>query len=66
MNGWMFSICLAVSPLNDDICTRLEQTVYINKEDCLREQNIQGDPAIRQPVWISKCQPTKIKKPKPK
>lgn len=66
MNGWMFSVCLAVSPLNGDVCTRLEQTVYTQKEDCLRDQTLQSDPMIRQSAWVAKCQPVKIKKPAPK
>lgn len=63
MNGWMFSVCLAVSPLNGEVCTRLEQSVFEKKEDCLRAQGIQSDPAIRQSAWVSKCSQIKIKKP---
>jgi hypothetical protein len=66
MNGWMFAICLAVSPLNGDVCTRLEQYVYAKKEDCVREQASQADPVIRHSEWAGKCQPVKLKNPSSK
>lgn len=62
MFGWMFSVCLAVSPLNGDVCTRMEQYVYEKKEECQKQQSIQSDPLIRQSSWVGKCQTVKIKK----